>query len=606
MLVVMTNHKLRVFALLAGLMLAVSACTTLSRMGSAPPLQSGMVAAADPRAAHAGAEILAAGGSATDAAIATMLVLGLVEPQSAGLGGGGFLLHYTAADEAIDAYDGREWAPVGASADMFLGSNGQPIPFREAVLSGRSVGTPSLVAMLWMTHQDHGRLPWARLFEPAIRLAEEGFEVSPRLNQLIVWGSQRENRLKADPQVAAYFFDEAGEPRPVGYRLRNPAYAESLRAIAVRGPDALRTGPLAEAIVAAAQAEPLGGSLTLADLAAYQPRRLEPLCGPFRGLRVCGMGPPSSGGIAVLSILGTFEALRPEPTNGPPTLEDWSAFLWASRLAYTDRDHYVGDDQFVPVPTAGLVDPRYLRARAGALVDLNRAAGRLVAGDPSLIVGGESLFGRWGRDRTQEVPGTTHVSIVDRQGNAVALTATVESLFGSQRFAGGFFLNNQLTDFSLSPTLGGGPVPNAVAPGKRPRSSMAPTILTTPDGELWGVIGSPGGSGIIAYVSRTILGVTDFGLTMQEAIAQPILVANRPQVRVELQKLDPAQAAGLRARGWDLQPTTLEASGLHGIRVLPDGQLQGGADPRREGAVIEVTRRGVIVPQTPSPAAPSR
>jgi gamma-glutamyltranspeptidase/glutathione hydrolase len=565
--------------LLAGsVVLILAACAAVPKQ----PYGQGMVAAADPRAADAGVEMLEQGGSAVDAAIATMAVLGLVEPQSAGLGGGAFGLIYDEESGAIQSYDGREWAPAGATPDLFLGENGQPIDFRQAVLSGRSVGTPSLIQTLYLMHQDQGVLRWADLFQPAIRLAEDGFVVSERLNQMIAFGAER-GRLRDIPELRGYFFDESGAPTPAGTVIRNPAYAATLRAIAEQGPRAMTHGPIAEAIVAAAQAGPLGGTLTLEDLQAYEPRRLAPLCGPYRTLIVCGMGPPSSGGIAVLSILGTYERLRPEPV-GPADADDWAAFLWASRLAYADRDHYVGDDQFVPVPTQGLVDGRYLATRA-PLADLGRAApDNVPPGDPSLVLGGESLLERWGRDRTQEVPGTTHLSVVAPNGDAVALTATVESIFGSQRYASGFFLNNQLTDFSLSPTRFGGEVANAVAPRKRPRSSMAPTIVVEQDGELRLVIGSPGGSGIIAYVARSIIGYVDWDLSVQDSIDQPIVVASRPgAVRVETQVLPPDMVEALTARGWALQPTTLETSGLHAIAVTPDG-LEGGADPRREGA----------------------
>ena len=567
-------------------LLAASVVIVLAACASVPeePQGEGMVAAADPRAAAAGVEMLQRGGSAVDAAIATMLVLGLVEPQSAGIGGGAFGLTYDEESGVIQSYDGREWAPAGATPDMFLGENGQPMDFRQAVLSGRSVGTPSLIQTLYLMHQDQGVLPWADLFEPAIRLAEDGFVLSDRLHQMIAFGAER-GRLRDIPELRGYFFDEAGAPLPVGTVIRNPAYAATLRAAAEQGPRAMTHGPIAEAIVAAAQAGPMGGTLTVEDLQAFEPRRLSPLCGPYRTLVVCGMGPPSSGGIAVLSILGTYERLRPDPV-GPTDPDDWAAFLWASRLAYVDRDHYVGDDQFVPVPTQALVDPRYLASRA-PLADLTRAApDGLQPGDPSLVIGGESLLNRWGRDRTQEVPGTTHLSVVAPNGDAVALTATIESIFGSQRYAAGFFLNNQLTDFSLSPTRFGGEVANAVGPRKRPRSSMSPTIVVDQDGELQLVIGSPGGSAIISYVARSIIGYVDWDLSVQDALAQPIMVASRPgAVRAEVQVLAPAIAEDLVARGWTLQPTTLEASGLHAIAVTPEG-LEGGADPRREGAAL--------------------
>jgi gamma-glutamyltranspeptidase/glutathione hydrolase len=573
-------HALR--RLLAASFVAIlAACAAVP--DEAPPGE-GMVAAADPRAVAAGLEMLERGGSAVDAAIATMLVLGLVEPQSAGLGGGAFALVYNRRTGDIHSYDGREWAPAGATPNMFLGENGQPIDFQSAVLSGRSVGTPSLVQTLYLMHQDQGVLPWSELAQPAIRLAEQGFEISERLNRMITLGAAR-GHLRDIPELRGYFFDEAGAPMAVGTKVRNPAYAATLRAIAEQGPRAMTHGSVAEAVIVAARAEPLGGSLTLEDLQAFQPRRLAPLCGPYRALLVCSMPPPSSGGIAVLSILGTYERLRPAPV-GPSDPEDWAAFLWASRLAYADRDHYVGDDQFVPVPTQGLVDGRYLATRV-PLADLSRAApDDLPPGDPSVVLGGESLLDRWGRDRTREVPGTTHLSVVAPNGDAVALTATIESIFGSQRYAAGFFLNNQLTDFSLSPTRYGGEAANAVGPRKRPRSSMAPTLVLDQDGDLRLVIGSPGGSAIIAYVARSIIGYLDWGLSLQDAIAQPIMVASRPgAVRAEVQVLSPAVVDDLVARGWALQPTTLEASGLHGIAVAPDG-LEGGADPRREGAAL--------------------
>jgi gamma-glutamyltranspeptidase/glutathione hydrolase len=573
--------------------LLIVAAVGLGACASVPPANpaagQGMVSSADPRASAAGVAMLEAGGTAADAAIATMLVLGLVEPQSAGLGGGAFLMSYDATTREIEAFDGREWAPAGASPDMFLLENGQPMPFREAVLSGRSVGTPSLIAMLHMVHGEHGSLPWSQLAEPAIRLAEGGFVVSERLHQMITFGAER-GRLRDIPELRGYFFAADGAPMPVGTVIRNPAYAATLRAIAVEGPRAMTHGPIAEAIVAAAQAGPMGGTLTLEDLQAYQPRELDPVCGPYRAFTVCSMGPPSSGGIAVLSILGTYQTLRPDP-EGPANADDWAAYLWASRLAYTDRDHYVGDDQFVPVPTLGLVDPRYLATRA-RLADLNTAApATLGPGDPSTVVGGESLLNRWGRDRTNEVAGTTHLSVVDGAGNAISLTATVESIFGSQRYAAGFFLNNQLTDFSLEPSRFGGPVANAVAPRKRPRSSMAPVIMVDAQGRLRLVIGSPGGSGIIAYVSRAIIGHVDWGLSVQDAIAQPIMVASRADgVRTEMQLLPAPIAESLVGRGWRLQPTTLEASGLHAIAVTPRG-LEGGADPRREGAALSTAIR---------------
>ncbi|MGE0827824.1 MAG: gamma-glutamyltransferase family protein [Hyphomonadaceae bacterium] len=564
----------RALALL--LPLALIACAT----ASAPLRRAGIVTAANPHAVAAGVEMLNRGGTATDAAIAAMAVLGLVEPQSAGLGGGGFLMHFDASNGAIDAFDGRETAPMGATPDMFLDAEGRPLPFLAAKTSGRAIGAPSLIAMLHMAHEAHGRLPWARLFEPAIRLADEGFAVSPRLHNIIAAYGARA-RLAESPDARAYLYTPDGAPLPVGHILRNPAYAESLRAIAARGPDALRDGPLAEAIVAAARREPLAGALSLSDLQSYRARRLDPVCGAFRVYRVCSMPPPSSGGVAVIETLGLFERARPN-AEGVQSPEDWAAYLWAARLAYVDRDYYVGDDAFVPVPTEGLIDARYLDDRARQ-IDLSHAPRNLAPGDPSRFVGGASLLERWGRETAIEAPGTTHLSIMDGHGNVVAMTATIEGAFGAHRMAGGFFLNNQMTDFSFRPALNGRPVANAVAPGKRPRSSMAPVLMFEADGDFYAAIGSPGGGAIISYVARTIIGFTDWGLTMQEAIDLPHLVASAPIIRAE-QGVNDELTGALTARGWRFESGASEESGLHGFRMTTD-DLDAGADRRREGSV---------------------
>lgn len=538
-----------------------------------------MVTAANPHAVEAALEILRDGGSAVDAAIAAEMVLGLVEPQSSGIGGGGFLLFYNGRSENITAYDGRERAPAGATPNMFLDARGQPMARLDAVASGRSTGAPSLVAMLKLAHDDHGRLPWARLFEPAIRLAENGFAVSPRLARLIAAAGER-GRLRADFAARAYFFDQASAPRPVGYILRNPEYAATLRAIAEHGPRALSEGPIADAIVAAARRDPRRGTLTHEDLRAVAPRRLEPVCGAYRVYRVCTMGPPSSGA-ATLQILGLYERARPNP-EGPQSADDWSAFLWASRLAYADRDHYVADDQFVPVPTDEMIATAYLDERA-RLIDVTRAPRATPPGAPA----GQELFGRWGRDEGDDA-GTTHLSIVDAWGNAVALTATVESVFGSQRMAAGFFLNNQITDFSFEPTLNGRPVANAVAAGKAPRSSMTPMIVTDEDGDLVLVIGSPGGSSIIGYVARTTIGILDWNLTPQQAIDLSNATARSSPVAIESTRVPAGVQDVLTARGWAFRDVSgLEESGLHAILVTRDG-LVGAADPRREGVVGEI------------------
>lgn len=564
---------------LAFVALVLTACASGSAPGGAnaeQPRGEAMVSAANPHAVEAALEILREGGSAVDAAIAAELVLGLVEPQSSGIGGGGFMLFYNGETEQITGYDGRERAPAAATGTMFMGANGQPLGYLDAVASGLSTGTPSLVAMLKMAHDEHGRLPWARLFEPALRLADNGFEVSPRLARLIAGAGQR-GRLRADFAARAYFFDRAGNPWPVGHLLRNPEYAATLRAIAEQGPQALTQGPIAEQIIRAVQRNPRGGRLTLTDLQSYQPKRFEAVCGAYRVYRVCGAPAPSSGN-AVIEILGLYERARPEAgdANNP---DDWAAFLWASRLAYADRDHYMADDEFAPMPTRELVAREYLDQRA-QIINLTAAPPTRVApGAPA----GEELLNQWGQD-TGDDGGTTHLSIVDPWGNAVALTATVESAFGSQRMVAGFMLNNQLTDFSFTPTLNGRPIANAVEPRKRPRSSMSPTIVTDRNGELVLVIGSPGGSAILGYVARTTIGILDWGMSPQDAINLGNATARTPPARLELNRLPEGIAGALTARGWQIADSSGEESGLHAIQVTEAG-LAGGADPRREGVV---------------------
>jgi len=556
--------------------LSIVACKSATPTADAPGREA-MVAAADPLAVEAGLEMLRAGGSAVDAAIAVEITLGLVEPESSGVGGGGFLIHYRASDEAIDAYDGREWAPAGATPDMFL-LDGKPLPFDLAQASGKSIGTPALIPMLKLAHAQHGKLPWAKLFDPAIRLAEEGFVVGPRLAKSLLSNTAV---FEADQQARSIYLDPAGKPWPQGHVLKNPLYAQTLRAIAADGPKVLQQGPIAEAIVAAAQREPRGGSLTLADLAAYAPRRLDPLCGAFRVYRVCTMPSPSSAN-AMLSILGLYERARPQP-GGPDNAADWAAYIWASRLSYVDRDHYMADDRFVPAPTRELIAPAYLDARA-KLIDLSQAPPAMPIGAPAR----EALRDRWGSAAMQE-HGTTHLSVVDHDGNAVSLTATIESEYGAHRMAGGFWLNNQLTDFSLEPVIGGKPVANAVAPRKAPRSSMSPSIVTDSDGELVMVAGSMGGSTIIASVSRTIIGVLDWKQTPQEAVGTAMVFARTPDISIEAARMPQPMSDKLKALGWrvSLDP---HYSGTHAILVTPQGLL-GGADPRLEGQAIALAPR---------------
>ncbi|OLF81428.1 gamma-glutamyltransferase [Maricaulis sp. W15] len=531
-----------------------------------------MVAAANPHAVEAGLDALRAGGDAIDAAIAVQSVLGLVEPQSSGLGGGAFLLYYDAQSGDLTVYDGRETAPATATPELFLDVNGQPLGFVESVLSGHSIGVPGAVAMLAMAHADHGALDWADGFDAATGLAEDGFEISPRLAGFIA-GMAPRGPLDEWPASRDYFFTDDGTPLPAGHLLRNPAYAETTRALAADW-RALYEGPLAAAIIEAVQDEPRPGGLTLTDLAAYQAVRRDALCRDYREWTVCGAPPPASGGITVNEILGLLEPYDMTAT-GPDTVEGWRRFIEASRLAYADRDAYVADADFVDVPVAGLLDADYINRRA---LGINRTTAL-----PTSVPGIPEGVSEPGADATPDSPGTSHFVIVDSDGDVVSMTTTVESVFGSHRMAGGFFLNNQLTDFSRAPTdAEGRVVPNAPEGGKRPRSSMSPTIVFDRDGEFVLATGSPGGSSIIAYTAKTLVGMLDWGLTPQQAIELPNIVARGDIVRVE-DGMDANILAGLAALGFTLDANRGENSGLHIVRRLEDGTLIGGADPRREG-----------------------
>lgn len=530
-----------------------------------------MVAAANPLAVEAGLEILRAGGSAVDAAIAVQAALGLVEPQSSGIGGGAFMLHYDAATGDVSAYDGREVAPMGAQPDMFMGANGQPLPFWDAVKSGRSTGVPGVVAMLHLAWQDHGDLGWDRPWQPAARLARSGFALTPRFVEM---AGQVKRFTTPGSGAAAYLYDSSGNPHPVGHVLRNPAYAETLERIGREGPSAFYQGPIAEAMVAAVAQAPLPGTLSLQDLSAYRPRRIEPVCASYRVRLVCGMGPPSSGGIGVLATLGILENFD-MAASGPGTVLGWHRFIEAQRLAYADRDTYVADDTFVAVPVAGLLDRAYLRSRAGLIGE--RAATTVEPGTPPGAT-------PRGRDATGNVFGTTHFVVVDGRGNVVSMTTTVEAPYGSQRMVAGFFLNNQLTDFSFRPVdAAGQPIANAVGPGKKPRSSMSPTIVFDAEGRFEVAVGSPGGNAIIAYVAKTLVGMLDWGLTPQAAIDLPNVIARRVPISIERSRMDPALVSGLEGIGHSFDANArAEGSGIHAVMVTPTG-LVGGADPRREG-----------------------
>jgi len=559
-------------------LLAAACATPTPRPDAGSPAQassgpSAMVAAANPLAVEAGVKVLKAGGSAVDAAVAVQAVLGLVEPQSSGLGGGAFMTYYDAATKKVTAYNGREKAPAGATPDMFLNAEGKPLTYPEAVLSGRSTGVPGAVAMLSLAQREHGKLAWKDLFGDAERLADEGFVVSPRLADMA--SSTRAPQASA-PDAVAYFSKPDGTRIQAGEVLKNPAYAATVRKIAAEGPKALLEGPIAEAIVARLHDDPRPGSMTLADLKAYEPKAGPALCRPYRVYVVC-VPPAPSGGPAVLEGLGLLEHTD-IAAHGPDTAEGWYLFAEASRLMYADRDRYMGDPDFVEVPTEGLLDPAYLKARATLI---GPTAG------PAPAPGNPKGAGPRGPDATKEPGGTTHFVIVDKAGNVVSMTTTVESIFGSGRMVGGFFLNNQLTDFSWTPVEKDGvPAANAVAANKRPRSSMAPAVVLDRQGRFVAGVGSPGGTSILGYNLKGLVAILDWKMPVKEALALPNLVARGSVYGTELDKMPPAVVEGLAAKGVKLiNGAGAEGSGLHAIKATPNG-LEGGADPRREGVAI--------------------
>ncbi|MDX2205107.1 MAG: gamma-glutamyltransferase [Hyphomicrobiaceae bacterium] len=539
--------------------------------------RSFMVATAHPLASEAGREILRQGGSAADAAVAIQLVLGLVEPQSSGLGGGAFALVWDARSKRLTALDGRETAPASARPDRFL-AEGRPMPFRDAVLSGLSVGTPGTLRLLETLHKAHGRLPWNALVGPALRLAEDGFRVTRRLSVL----------LSADPAdtftppARDYFFDRLGSARPEGYLLRNPEYARLLRAIARDGAAALYAGEAADAIVAAvATAHGRGGDLTRGDLAGYSVIEREPLCFAYRTYRICSMGPPSSGGIALAQTLGLVEPLPlGEGPRAAMNARALHAIAEAEKLAYADRDRYVADPAMVRQPT-GLLAAAYL-GRRRALIDPHAAMPRPPPGRPEEVGAARS-----GVDATMETAGTTHVSIVDAERNVVSLTSTIEAGFGSRVWAGGMLLNNELTDFSFAPVdHDGAPIANAVGPGKRPRSSMAPTIVFDAAGEPWAALGSVGGSRIPLYVIKTLVALIDWRLDAQAAAALMNFGSRGGPFEVEIGDAKAVwHALKLKPLGHRIRADSL-TSGTQVILIRPDGSLEGGADPRREGTAL--------------------
>ena len=581
---------------------ASAASAAVAPVAHAPELSSGwidkpgwtaqryMVAAANPLAAQAGYEMLKAGGTAIDAAIATQMVLALVEPQSSGIGGGAFMLYFDG--KAAQAYDGRETAPAAATERLFYGPTGQPMSFYEGVVGGRSVGTPGVLRMLDAAHRAHGRLPWRRLFQPAIRLAEHGFTISPRLATLIA----SDKYLMKDPAARAYFYTPDGTPRPAGTILKNPPLAAVLRQVADHGANAFYSGAIARDIVAKVRRHPTNpGLLSLQDLARYKAKVREPLCTDYRRSVVCGMPPPSSGGLAIAQMLGILEAMpdwqqigAQKPVRNDvgfePTPFAAHLFSEAGRLAYADRARYVADPDFAPLPGGGwasLVDKRYLAQRARLIGDGSMGAAQ--AGTPQ----GATLA--LADDRSPELPSTSDLAIVDRYGQALSMTTSVEDAFGSRMMVRGFMLNNQLTDFSFVSSENGRPVANRVQPGKRPRSAMSPELVfDKKTKQVTLAVGSAGGPAIINHVAKALVGVLDWGMTMQQAIALPNFGSMNGPTQLERGRVSDALVDGLKGRGHDVQVVQMN-SGLQGIqRLNVEGRTVwfGGADPRREGIAM--------------------
>jgi gamma-glutamyltranspeptidase/glutathione hydrolase len=512
-----------------------------------------MVSAAHPLAAEAGYSVLQLGGTALDAAVAVQMVLGLVEPESSGIGGGAFLLHWSEKERKLRAYDGRETAPAAARPDRFLNSEKKPLPFLEAAVGGRSVGVPGVLRLLELAHRQHGRLPWSELLQYAIFAAEEGFVMSPRLHAVL----ERERFLQGDAFARKLYYGADGRAKAVGTRLVNPAYGATLRTVAREGVDAFYRGPIAADIVRAVRSHPKPGDLSAQDLAGYRALEREPVCGPYRQWRLCTMGPPSAGGVAVLQILGLLERAGFERA-APDSAAAVHLFAEAGRLAYADRARYLGDPDFVSVPIRELLDGKYLDRRAR-------------------LIGERSM--RQAPPGDTEANGTSHFSIVDAEGNVVAMSSTIENPFGSRIMVRGFLLNNQLTDFDFVPGSA-----NQVQPRKRPRSSMAPTLVFERDGTLHMALGSPGGPWIINYVAKTLVAALDWGRDIQAAIEVPNFGSRNGPTLLEQESSYELLAGSLRRRGHHVETVPL-VSGVHGIERVPGG-WRGGADPRREGAVL--------------------
>ena len=566
---------MRLIRLFASLLAVAGLASCVSAPTSAPAAQATseqrFVVAANPLAAQAGLDVLKRGGSAVDAAIAIQAMLTLVEPQSSGLGGGAFLTYYDASTSQVSVYDGREVAPAQASEAMFLRPDGTPLPFGEAVLSGRATGVPGVVRMLAVAHGEHGRLPWSSLFGDAERTARDGFIVSPRLARMI----RSRAPQASSPDTRAYFSSPDGAPLEAGDRLRNADYAAFLKRLAADGPNAMYAGSTAAKIVARTRAAPLAGSMTLADLANYRPVKRQALCRQYRVYVACVPPPPSSG-VGLLQLLAMLERTD-IAERGPADPRAWFLFAEASRIMYADRDRYVADPAFIAVPVSGLIEPAYVTGRARLIGE--QAGPPPQAGTPPGAIA-PAL------DTTAEPAGTSHFIVRDAAGNVVSMTTTVESIFGSGRMVDGFFLNNQMTDFAFRPRdAQGRPAANAVAPGKRPRSSMTPVILTS-QGRFAGAFGSAGGNAILAYVAKSMVAAVDWRMPVQQAIAAPNLVARGANFQGEVDRFPAEVLAGLRARGIELKPGQGEDSGVHGVMIREGGRIDGGFDPRREGVVL--------------------
>jgi len=557
------------------LLIGLAALLFFNSPAFSAPAKKHMIAAANPLAAQAGLDILRAGGSAVDAAIATQLVLTLVEPQSSGIGGGAFMLHYHADSKTTVAFDGRETAPAAATDTLFLKDDGQRMKFFAAVVGGRAVGVPGVPRLMEAAHKKYGKLPWESLFAPAIKLAEQGFAISPRLHALL----KRDKHLPTQAAARAYFYDAEGAALPVGHILRNLPLAATLKQMATGGARAFYQGDIARQIVSTVNAHSNPGRLTLADLQSYEAKARQPVCNPYRQWRICGMPPPTSGGLTTLQILALLED-REMGKLKPGSVDAVHLISEASRLAYADRGKFMADADFVPVPTKGLLDPAYIRLRA-ELITPGKSIGKAAPGD---------VPGRQGNlvtGKTIELPSTTHFSIVDSDGNVVSMTSSVENAFGSRVMVGGFILNNQLTDFSFAPEKDGALVANRVQAGKRPRSSMSPMLVFTgrePGGDFLLAAGSPGGSRIIAYVTKTLIAMLDWGMTPEQAVALPHHVNRNGGTDLESDTPVASLAAELEQRGHKVKVRGLN-SGLHVIARSAEG-LVGGADPRREGVVL--------------------